>query len=432
MLETLIRILEHQTGLTDWKIKETNQSGEELFFIGKNIDMTRSIEVVKYEVTFYKDFDYDGKKFKGSSTIMIHPTMTETEIDKACKNGIFNSQYVKNIYYPIVDPTMITSKKKSDSGFSKSISIESILKEIYGINPELIPFINSVEIFSNLEKKTIINSKGLHLTYTKPKIYIEMITNAKGLTEEIELYEEFTFSTFSEGDISKLVSDMTLNTLNRAKASYTPNLRTSNVILSGSSVVGFLEYYLSKSSAKSFYEKTTTYVPGDSVQGKEVKADKITLWLDPELIGSYYSCPFDNDGFPLQKLKIIDNSSLIRYWGDIRFSHYVEAVPPTGSVLNFQVEAGNHQVEEMKKEPYLEVVSFSDFQMDSITGDFGGEIRLGFYFDGNKTIPVTKGSIVGNILDAQKNIILSKETQKLKNFIGPKSLLLHDIMVAGI
>jgi len=432
MLETLIRTLERQSHLSDWKIKEIRQTGDELFLIGKNVDMTRSKDVVNLEVTFYVDFEQEGKKFKGSSTIKINPGMTEAEIDKACKNGIYNSQFVKNVYYPIVDPLMIKPTKKTTAESHKAIPIDLIAKEIYSIDPRFISMLNSVEIFSILEMKTIINSKGLHVSNVKPKVYLEIITNAKGLTEEIELYDEFTFSSYAEGDVAKLIMKMAQNTAERARAIHTPNLGKFNLILAGTSVVNFLEYYLIKSSARAYYEKTSAFVPGDSVQGKEIQKDKISLWLEPSLAGSSYSCPFDNDGYPLQKLKIIDNSSLIRYWGDIRFSHYVESYPPTGSVANFFVEAGSHPETELKKEPYLEVVSFSDFQMDSITGDFGGEIRLGFYFNGLETAPVTKGSIVGNILEAQNSLVLSKETQSIKNYAGPNSLLLQNIMVAGI
>jgi len=70
--------------------------------------------------------------------------------------------------------------------------------------------------------------------------------------------------------------------------------------------------------------------------------------------------------------------------------------------------------------------------MDGLTGNFGGEIRLGWYFDGSNTIPVTGGSISGNIKDLQKEMYLSKELQKDNNFVGPKIVKLLNVSVAGI
>ena len=76
-------------------------------------------------------------------------------------------------------------------------------------------------------------------------------------------------------------------------------------------------------------------------------------------------------------------------------------------------------------------VNFSDFQMDTFDGHFGGEIRLGFLYDGEKRIPVTGGSINGSILDAQKNLVFSRETQVEKNFQGPAAVCLEGVNVAG-
>ena len=92
---------------------------------------------------------------------------------------------------------------------------------------------------------------------------------------------------------------------------------------------------------------------------------------------------------------------------------------------------GSVSLEEMERSPYLEVVNFSDFQMDSFTGHFGGEIRLAFLYDGEKRIPVTGGSINGNILEAQKNLVFSKEMQVEKDFEGPVAVCMEQINVAG-
>ena len=88
-------------------------------------------------------------------------------------------------------------------------------------------------------------------------------------------------------------------------------------------------------------------------------------------------------------------------------------------------------MEEMKKTPYLHVVNFSDFQMDEMSGNFGGEIRLAYLFDGEKVTPVTGGSINGMIVKAQKNFVFSKETQESMDFSGPFAVSMEDVAVAG-
>ena len=54
-------------------------------------------------------------------------------------------------------------------------------------------------------------------------------------------------------------------------------------------------------------------------------------------------------------------------------------------------------MEELKTGPYLHVVRFSDFQMDSFSGHFSGEIRLAYWCDGENVIPVTGGAVNGSI-----------------------------------
>lgn len=54
-----------------------------------------------------------------------------------------------------------------------------------------------------------------------------------------------------------------------------------------------------------------------------------------------------------------------------------------------------------------------------------------WYFDETRTIPVTGGSISGNIRDVQGRMVLSKELQTENNFIGPKILQLFNVSITG-
>ena len=87
-------------------------------------------------------------------------------------------------------------------------------------------------------------------------------------------------------------------------------------------------------------------------------------------------------------------------------------------------------VEEMKKEPYLELVQFSSFSCHPITGDFSGEIRLGYYYDGQEVVPVTGGSVSGNIKDCEHTMVLSKELVKYDYAVVPQTILLKNVNIA--
>ena len=99
---------------------------------------------------------------------------------------------------------------------------------------------------------------------------------------------------------------------------------------------------------------------------------------------------------------------------------------------NFAVSGGKYNEKELRSGQYLELVEFSDFQVDSMTGDLYGEIRLGYWHDGNSVIPVSGGSVSGSMLELTGNMFLSRETHQYYNWQIPAATLLKRVTVTGI
>ena len=77
------------------------------------------------------------------------------------------------------------------------------------------------------------------------------------------------------------------------------------------------------------------------------------------------------------------------------------------------------------------MVEFSDFQVDSMSGDIAGEIRLGYWHhDGEVTI-VTGGSVSGSMNEAAKDMLFSAETKQYNNRIIPEITLLKNMRITG-
>ena len=80
----------------------------------------------------------------------------------------------------------------------------------------------------------------------------------------------------------------------------------------------------------------------------------------------------------------------------------------------------------------LWAVAFSDFQMDHMSGHFGGEIRLAYLIEADGTVtPVTGGSVNGSILEAQRSLVFSQERYLTAAYDGPYAVRLKDVSVAG-
>uniref|UniRef100_A0A7V3RDS3 TldD/PmbA family protein n=1 Tax=Mesoaciditoga lauensis TaxID=1495039 RepID=A0A7V3RDS3_9BACT len=432
MIDKIIKILKTRKEIDDWKIVQNDDDAQELFFIRKALDMNRAKSTQKFFVTLYHDFEENDQKYRGSSTSIIYPTMKSDEIEETVNDALFSSKFVKNSPYPLAKPSKMeghfTSSKYSSGDLSEWI--HKISEELYSADRFMNSWINSSELFLKRNKFRVINSKGVDVSWELYKLYIEFITTSKRKGEEVELYSIIENSDFENGEIYEKVSQALEITEERANAISMPAVKGLPVLLSGEAVGEFLKYYLYKSSARYFYEHLSTAKTGDTIQGDDPSGDRITMYIDPSVNGSSYSTPYDEDGLPLRKVKIIENGIMKRYWGELKYAYYLK-VKPTGQLTNFTVNGGKISEASLQEGRYLKLLSFSDFQSDPMTGDFGGEVRLGWYNDGESTVPVSGGSISGNISEVQSNMIFSKEIQKDKNFVVPKMIKLSNVKISA-
>ncbi len=433
MLERIIKILKSQKDITGYKICETQIQSNELFFIKKNVDMDRAKSVHNFKVTVYVDFEEGDKKLTGSSATNIHPTMSDDEVAQVIKEAAFAAKFVKNPAFPLVTPAA-EYQKLSQSAFAEKdfpYWMNEITKAVYQNDIYDKGGINSCEIFLEKIATRVINSEGVDVQDTKYKCMVEFITTWKEEGEEIELYRCLEFSDFDGERIAEEVRNMIVICRDRAVATKTPSLDQFPVILTRDAVGEFFGYYASKSNAVSIYNQSSSWKVGDRLQSTEIKGDLITMSLDPFLENSCHSGGFDSDGYALTPVTIIEQGELKRYSADLRYAHYLD-VAATGAIANVVVKGGRQSVEELQQEPHLMVGAFSDFRVNPMTGDFCGEIRLAWYYDGEKTIPVTGGSISGNIGELHQELSLSRELQRDKNFEGPAMIKLNKVTVAGV
>ena len=158
----------------------------------------------------------------------------------------------------------------------------------------------------------------------------------------------------------------------------------------------------------------------------KVSDTKFCLTLKPGVKGAANSSRFDGNGVLLKNTKIIKESHVSSYHGDIRFGHYLGVKKITGNIPVVSIEC---ETEEYRKGQYLVIENFSSPQLDSSSGYFGGEVRLARYFDGKKFIPVSGFSISGNIYEELKTIGFSKENVTDPNYTGPKYLIFKGMSV---
>lgn len=416
-----------KSGVELYQITETKEESAELFFIRKSLDMQRQKEIHQASVTVYKEFSEGDRHCLGSAAVQIQNSYTQEQIEQIFREALYAAGFVKNPYYELYNGTGEPSQEVVEK--SKHLSDKS-LTEIAGCFAEALfaedtesdVFLNSAEIFATRTTCHILNSSGVDASYRKGRVWGEFVAQCT-VGQDVETYQDFAYEDMDTQALRRKVRDVLEMTRARAQAVTAPPAGEYRVILSGSYVREIFSYYVSRSDMYMIYPKYSTFQVGCDVQGGEVSKDRINLTLKATV-------PYSDEGIPMRDRELVRDGKLQLLHGGNRFAYYLKQ-EPTGNYRGYQAPAGNVSLEDMKQEPYLEVVNFSDFQMDVFSGHFGGEIRLAFLYDGEKRIPVTGGSINGSILDAQKNLVFSRETQVEKEFEGPAAVCLGQVKVAG-
>jgi len=241
--------------------------------------------------------------------------------------------------------------------------------------------------------------------------------------EDVEIHNIFSYDSLDTAALAKKVGEALSFVRDRARAQRILKSGKYDVVLSGDAVASVLSFYMSRSAAHMIYPKYSTWQVGDCVQGEDISGAK----LDIDLCATV---PYSEEGVPMKDLPLLREGKLQAIHGNNRFCRYL-GIRPTGQYRKGRCSNSGPSFEELKAGPCLWAVTFSDFDMDAMSGRFGGEIRLAYLIDGDSVTPVTGGSINGSLLETQGNLQFSAERYEAANYSGPYALRIHGVNVAG-
>lgn len=412
-------------GVSEYLITESIEESSEMFFIKKRLDMRRMKNSDDITIDIYKDIEENGEKYKGVAQILGNPYMTEEEWLEKIKAGSFSAGFVKNKPYelPAKETSELITVESDLSAMDLGDIAEKFAEAIYEEDTDKDSFINSLEVFAKRTTVKILSSKGTDVSYVKTEVNGEFVVQCKEPVD-VETYQDFSYGSLELDEIKSLVKRTIAMTKDRANAKEMPKTGTYDVVISYKYLPELFNLYAERSHVGYVYAGYSDYKVGDKIQGDDVKGDLLNVNLVDDT-------PFDAQGIRLKKRELIKDGELKLIHGGGRFCDYL-GVEKVGEYRKISVSEGKVPMEEFFKRPCLHVVNFSDFQMDSFDGHFKGEIRLGYLYDGKGNVSlVTGGSINGSLLEGQKDIVFSKETQKLSLYEGPKAALLKGVSIAG-
>jgi predicted Zn-dependent protease len=255
---------------------------------------------------------------------------------------------------------------------------------------------------------------------------VEAIPTFNG-EESVELYEQYNFTEFDADTVTKEIATKMREVKDRYEAKVPAEKLSCPVVLDAPELENLISNYIGSLNFSSVYQHSNAFSVGDDIQ-KDAKGDRLTLTMCGEVKGSVRSSSFDGDGVTLVDRKIIENGKAISLWGGTRFAQYLNE-DPTGNLGCMSVECGSLTDEEKTSKPYFRCASMSGLQVDIYNDYIGGEVRLGYYFDGKREIPVTGISISGKLSVAVANMRLSNEATTYESYHGPKCAIFVGIEI---
>lgn len=423
-MKRLVEIL-NRSSLADYQIVQKETVSHQAFFIKQQLDQHRISSVTHTKLTIY--VDSLDKSQRGSATKEIYPNETDEQIRKDIESMKFDASLAMNKYYPLVRNQQYFEERKEVDLVE---SLENVIKAVQSIEDSETEKINSYEIFVDELRYHIYNSQGVDVTFNKTSEMVEIVINSLSQDHEVEVYHMIEAGADQTTEaIRDEILEVFKKANDRSKAQPVKKMSNAHVIISGSDLKEFFDYFLAKINTQFIYSGMSQNKLHDVIQ-KGDDCDKITLRAVKEMAYSNGNEPYSLEGVRAANFTVLDKGEYVNYVGNSRFSYYL-GLDDVKYASNFVVGPGSKTIEEMKKEPYLEIVQFSSFQVDEITGDFGGEFRLGYYYDGNKVTAVTAGSVTINMYDILDHIYLSKETKQYNDRLIPVAIELFNIEVAG-
>ena len=413
-------------GCEAWELAETEETRWEFYFIGHRLDQNRSVKLRSTEVKVYERSE-DGA-FLGSASDVISPTATDEEIDAALAKLRFQASLVKNPYYTLTD-TPITLVPQTEPVDVAGIA-EACIRAFAAVPETAVQKLNSYEIFVSGITRRTLNSNGVEYTCTYPNTMLDVVVNAKRDGHEVEIYRIYHSGTC---DGERLTADLVRLmgfAEDRLGAGSTPHLGTGDVLLSTEDAVSVFEYFANQTMADYVARKISAAERGKPIV-EHPTGDAITLRAVPFLPNSSKNMPVDREGNVVRERDLIRDGVVENFWGSRQFSQYL-GLAASSLATNLVVEGGAQSEEELRSGDYLEVVEFSDFSVDDMSGDVAGEIRLGYWHHDGVTEVVTGGSISGSMVEAARDMRFSRETVQYNCWQIPRATLLKGLRITGI
>jgi PmbA protein len=296
--------------------------------------------------------------------------------------------------------------------------------------------LTAAECFGEVRNTHLVNSRGIDAEQDSTQIDVEFVLHSRKGDRETETFDAMTRRRIVDLDLEVAIENKVHYTLDLLEAEAPASWQGPVVLrhgalavfLAGDNLNGSVIQNLASASSK--YARISPWEAGKSVFNSDVKGDSLTVWANRAMPFGTKSDRFDGEGLPAQRVELIRENELVTFAASQRYSEYLK-IPSTGAFGNIELPPGKTPASALLAEPYVEIIQFSWFNPDTITGDFATEIRFGYLVENGVRKPFKGGQLVGNYMDAVADAHWSAETGFFGGYLGPHTVRLNAMKIAG-
>ena len=422
-------IIEDRIQPNSWEIRRLRKKSFQRYLVFKEQESQRVVENEKFLVTLYKNYEQEGRKVLGESTLALsegddlrEKLAAAWEMAGLVANPVFVLPGKGLAYQPVhsVDPEV----REHPLFYLDQIRDDLVRTPLDRVR------LSSAEIFLELKEFEIMNSLGLEQAQEETEVLVEFVLLAeKGAGFGGESWGWKQGRNYSELRLGGELQKYARFALESQEAVLPPS-GAYPVVFSEESLDTLFSFFMLQASGPARFQGWSRLELDQPVL-PEIKGELLTLSSNPSIPGMLKTRSFDDQGLPLTPVEVIRENIFRRRLNSKRYADYLQE-PATGGAANLEVAPGEKSFQELLSgRPVYHLLRFSTFEPNPITGAFSGEIRTGYFLKDGKTIPIKGGSVSGVMQQAFQEAYFSREVTRRAEYLGPKAVRLEGLDIAG-
>jgi predicted Zn-dependent protease len=437
MLNQIVEALKKRNDLAGWTVRQVRTRGAQVYAVPQGIESQRVVDGERYLIDVLRNtVTIEGTPAMGSGDASLLPGQ---DIEYAIDQATLVAGLVANPLYGLPGPAAIPDVPLSDPDLQKDTQgvMRDLMERMRAAAakfPEV--RLSAAECFGEIRTTHLINSRGIDAEQESTQIDIEMVLHSRKGDRESEVFDELSRRRVADLDIESAMEDRVQHTRDSLEAKSSISWQGPIVLrhdalaifMAGDNLSGGVIQTLASAASK--YAGLSQWEVGKPVFRGEIKGDPLIVWANRCMPFGSASDLFDAEGLPAQRIELIRENNLAAFAASQRYADYMQ-IRATGAFGNTELPPGKTPTSELLAEPYVEIVQFSWFNPDPITGDFATEIRFGYLVQNGVRQPFKGGQLVGNYMDTLSNVHWSAETGFLGNYLGPQTARFNELKIAG-